>query len=35
MTKEEFLAKINRSVKQVENGQYKVLTPEYKKELLG
>jgi hypothetical protein len=35
MTREEFSIKINRAVKQVENGHYKILTPEYKKELLG
>jgi len=35
MSKDRFMAKINQSRKQHENGNYKTLTPELRKQLLG
>jgi AMMECR1 domain-containing protein len=35
MSKEDFMAQANRGKEQIQNGQYKALTPEYKKALLG
>jgi hypothetical protein len=33
MSKEEYLLMVQRSLKEYEDGNYKVLTPEYRKEL--
>jgi AMMECR1 domain-containing protein len=35
MSKEDFMTQVNKGKEQIRDGQYKVLTPEYKKTLLG